>query len=727
MKKRKDKIVSLLLVFSFLSVIITTTEVETSDKDVRFEINSLLSPFVYTPKFDSLNLKEEMTLSPMFTPDNALEIHKWWIDRANDTIEVQNQYLTMFDSGDDWDLDSSPIVRALVDANNSRGVNVRVQINEDDPDNVTSYFQSKGVDVRWMGSSYNNPDEEYLSNTHNKLVIIDKKVTLLSSINFGENAFTNNREAGMVIQNTAVADYYTSIFESDWIDGEVPSGSPIKFSLNNNNAPPIKTNPQMRTSYISPTNIPLANFTGIYNVTLFTNPDNADEVIFHYLKAAKTSVFVSMYTISRPDFNKTLIDLKKANPSIDIQVLISNRRVHPAENTDTTSAAESLVDNLIPVYNSTKDLNYYHNKYWIIDGTHVFIYSGNWSPRSVSQLEIGDTYFSSGDVNRDMGIAVHDAPDIASFFKEEVWDKDVAVASAWDLPIGIKQNSFSKADVVFGTVILSGQISGLEDATVSYRWGIGEYSIVTKTNGGFSVEFDTRTLPNGITPFEVKAETPTQTFTDKVTVNVVNYAPSENWRFLITELLPNPSEVSDTEGEYIELTNSFPFDLLIEGWKVGDDNALYTFPSDYIVEAYSSIVIAKDTTGFENAYGIAADLELGIALKNSGDFSQLQNQYDHYIDIVAYGDSTAYDGSAVLDTPDAGEAILRTPLHIDTDTEADFTFNSPDPKGTVPQVPLETKTDASTTDGTTTEETPLTWSIIVSTLLILPIIRRRLR
>ncbi len=210
----------------------------------------------------------------------------------------------------------------------------------------------------------------------------------------------------------------------------------------------IDPNYLINSDYPSHTTIPLTNFTGTYNVTLFANPDNADEVIFRYLQAAESSVYVSMYTISRPEFNKTLIDLKTNNPSIDIQVLISYRRVGSSENVDTNAAAQTLEDNGIPVYTSTKDDDkvdgFYHAKYWIIDGKHVFVYSGNWSPRSVTpQLEPGDDSYSSSEGNRDMGIAVHDASDIASFFKEQVWDKDVAVADDW-IPSPIKANSKQK-------------------------------------------------------------------------------------------------------------------------------------------------------------------------------------------------------------------------------------------------------------------------------------------
>ncbi len=102
-------------------------------------------------------------------------------------------------------------------------------------------------------------------------------------------------------------------------------------------------------------------------------------------------------------------------------------------------------------------------------------------------------------------------------------------------------------------------------------------------------------------------------------------------------------------------------------------------------------MIAKDKTGFEDAYGKTADRELAIALTNTGDLAQLLDHKGNYLDVVAYGDVTAPDGSEVLVAPDAGEAILRTPLHIDTDTYADFGFGSPDPKGNVPHVSLNTE------------------------------------
>ncbi len=681
----------------------------------------------YTPKFSALNVKESMSLSPMFTPDNALEIHAYWISRANTTLDVQNQYITMFDGSgstlEDWKNDPSPVFREIVKAH-LRGVTVRVQVNEDkDSDDVTKFFQSVGIQVRWMGSSANNPDGEYLTDTHNKMVIIDKKISLISSINFGKNAFTNNREAGMVIHNQQIAEYYTSIFESDWADGEVP---PALGSGEGVSAPFLNDVEVQLSGFPSHTNIPKANFTGTYNVTAFANPDNAADVIFDYLKSAKSSIYVSMYTISRPDFNKTLIDLKKANPNLDIQVLISRRRVGGTENIDTAAAARSLVANLIPVYNSTNTLNLYHNKYWIIDGKHTFVYSGNWSPRSVTSLDSGKTSFTSSEANRDMGLVVADAPDIANFFIEEVWKKDVAVASAWELPIGISQTAFSYADVVSGTVTISAQATGISPTYVGYRFGTGDFVEVTDhTNGTFSLSFDTTKLPNGVTTFEVKAETSQGTFTDIETINVVNYASSENWRVLISEVLPNPDKVSDSDGEYFEITNSFPFEVLIAGWKAGTDTAMLTFEQGYKIPAYTSIVIARNKAGLQSGYGATADFEMTMSLSNGGGMVQLLNPDGEVVDAVGWGTGTAPDGSEATEAPGADIALLRDPIYKDTNKASDFKLGSPDPKGTVPEQPLLLPGQEPTETSTSVEVSFLMIPTTVTALMAIKIRKRR--
>lgn len=687
-------------VFIFLSAFMVIPGSHVSNQiDYTVLPQTLTKTTTYTPQFSVYNVKEQMTLSPIFTPDNALDTYLYWIGRSNKSIYIQNPYITKFTSTT-WP-DASPIVKALVTKFNQGVTDIKIQINQDaDHDNVTSYLQGANIPVRWMGNYTSANGASYLSTDHNKLMIIDNKVVILSSINFGENAFLNNRESGMVIQDVNVANYCNKVFEADWAVGEIPPFPMFQAqkvqSFNKITSPEVAT-------YQSPTNIPKANFTGVYNVSVFTNPDNADNFIFHYLQSAKKSIYVSMYTISRPDFNNTLIALKKANPALDIRVLISWHRVDTPENTATYEAAQSLVDNLIPVYNSTMDLNYYHNKYWIIDGNTTFVYSGNWSPRSVTPKST--TPYGSGDANRDMGIAVFNAPDVASFFTNQVWKKDVAAGSAWTLSAGVKQLSFKAGDVVSGTVNLRGAVSNLNNTKVYYTWNNNAYTEVNTTNDIFSKAFDTTTLTNGVNTFTVKAVTDiNQVFTDSVNVTVANYPKNNNWRVLITEVLANPSATTDALGEYYQITNSFPFVVSLDGWSTGTKDSSFNFPSGYVIPAYTSIILARDATGFKNAYKKDADFSYSFSLVNTADYVYLKNNNGNYVDVVAYGMS-APDGSATLTAAPSGKSLQRSPMYIDTNTTADFITASPNPKVQVPQEPLlssgESYTNASSSSSTT--------------------------
>jgi hypothetical protein len=55
-----------------------------------------------------------------------------------------------------------------------------------------------------------------LSKLHNKGMIVDGKWTLISSINWNRNSVAQNREAGVIIENEEVAQYFTDLFYWDY-------------------------------------------------------------------------------------------------------------------------------------------------------------------------------------------------------------------------------------------------------------------------------------------------------------------------------------------------------------------------------------------------------------------------------------------------------------------------------------------------------------------------------
>jgi len=47
-------------------------------------------------------------------------------------------------------------------------------------------------------------------------VIVDNRSVLISSINWNENSFLNNREAGIIVYNENISKYYLEVFLHDW-------------------------------------------------------------------------------------------------------------------------------------------------------------------------------------------------------------------------------------------------------------------------------------------------------------------------------------------------------------------------------------------------------------------------------------------------------------------------------------------------------------------------------
>ena len=113
----------------------------------------------------------------------------------------------------------------------------------------------KGVDARFMiaADNFETVVDELNNNTnvkaavmkggdyatmHNKGVIIDDTVWV-SSVNWTENAFLNNRECGLYIQSAEVTEFYLSEYMEDWNNsyssneieiGYSPSGEGATFT-----------------------------------------------------------------------------------------------------------------------------------------------------------------------------------------------------------------------------------------------------------------------------------------------------------------------------------------------------------------------------------------------------------------------------------------------------------------------------------------------------------------
>ena len=138
------------------------------------------------------------------SPDNTFKALQYLIDNATDRV-----YTEQMDLGASYgDLAKLSPLSALSKAAD-RGVDARFMITASgnnelvDKLNTTTNIKAAG-----MGTSG-------YATMHNKGVIIDDTVWV-SSVNWTDNAFMNNRECGLYLQSAALATYYANAYMGDW-------------------------------------------------------------------------------------------------------------------------------------------------------------------------------------------------------------------------------------------------------------------------------------------------------------------------------------------------------------------------------------------------------------------------------------------------------------------------------------------------------------------------------
>jgi phosphatidylserine/phosphatidylglycerophosphate/cardiolipin synthase-like enzyme len=157
--------------------------------------------------------------SPDSSQSGLLEL----INQAQKSIDLQEMTFNSM-----WKNDTSPLLTAILQAA-ARGVQVRVLLNDD---RVFAHagkpFHSKNQDtvdfINHQAQQKRLPMSAHIANIkamgvdyiHNKGMLIDGHITLISSINWDENSIQKNREAGVAIDSAQAYSFYDSIFSRDW-------------------------------------------------------------------------------------------------------------------------------------------------------------------------------------------------------------------------------------------------------------------------------------------------------------------------------------------------------------------------------------------------------------------------------------------------------------------------------------------------------------------------------
>jgi hypothetical protein len=160
--------------------------------------------FFEASKFEN----EPMTITPLLTPDPGIYAAriKALIEAAETSFWMQTQYI--HPSGKDGDQDFDALIEALAKAQTRLGAeNVRVIMSQWEKSAYLEQVQAAGIDLSSV---------RIQQGVHNKGMIVDGKIVVVSSQNWSADGVLRNRDAGLIIKNEKVAAYFSEIFTHDW-------------------------------------------------------------------------------------------------------------------------------------------------------------------------------------------------------------------------------------------------------------------------------------------------------------------------------------------------------------------------------------------------------------------------------------------------------------------------------------------------------------------------------
>jgi hypothetical protein len=164
---------------------------------------------IFPAKKFTFTAKSPVRVQPLLTPDNYGEHVLKLIQSAKKSLYFQNQYIKIYKTfpGNA----GKPGLKDLVDALLKRmaaGVDVRIILrNEGDARLMLQALKTYGFDENRI---------KLLGGCHNKGIVVDSKVVMVSSQNYSADGVRFNRDAGLIIFHPKVAQYFAQIFEYDW-------------------------------------------------------------------------------------------------------------------------------------------------------------------------------------------------------------------------------------------------------------------------------------------------------------------------------------------------------------------------------------------------------------------------------------------------------------------------------------------------------------------------------
>ena len=141
-------------------------------------------------------------------------------------------------------------------------------------------------------------------------------------------------------------------------------------------------------------------------------------------------------------------------------------------------------------------------------------------------------------------------------------------------------------------------------------------------------------------------------------------AQAASTSIMITELMYNPNECSDSSGEWVELYNAGSSSVNLDGWRLEDTPSRFVELDAVTLSPGSYYIVARTING---CGGLGADQTMSFALNNSGDTITLRSDSGSIVDQVVYSRSAASAGRTIERIANASGQP------VDTDSISDWT------------------------------------------------------
>jgi len=380
-----------LLVFSFTwSPAIVPYENNIYNQEI---VSSLLSQYGLQ-EFSAETFAGNMKIVTFTSPDSSYPVLLDLINSAQSTIKIEIYSLY------------NPYLLAALGKAESRGVDVTVLTEkyhaspfENSYNTWGAYnLTSAGADVFWTNKSE-------FTYTHSKFAVIDDSITIVMSGNWVKtgvpvNNSYGNREWGVVIYNTQVANFFSNVFANDLLVATPYTESADGTGKSSSDNIPKGKYPHPFTN---------ATFIGNFEVTTVLSPDTSETMIKKLIDSANQTLEIAQlyiygnWSTGVSPFVESIV--AAAQRGVHVKIILNNGS---SPNEDLINYLKSY-DNIAVALSNDTYFESYHVKGVIVDGKIVLVASINWSENSVKN-------------NREAGVIIRGEPIADYFYDVFSWD-----------------------------------------------------------------------------------------------------------------------------------------------------------------------------------------------------------------------------------------------------------------------------------------------------------------